>query len=287
MKGVSKMIKWIVSDMDGTLLNVNGTISKRNQEALRYAFSKGAKLVLATGRDLSSVKEILNQCSLSALAILGNGAQFVDEHGELLETAYFNKKLFSQVTEIFDALGIHYMIFTTDGFYATHDPEVVCEAFIERCMHRFGRSREQTLGRGPMPCMQLRKIEDVASFLQAPLEIIKLEAFSLDESLIELAKEKLQNVSGIAYLSSFSDNVEVTDLHAQKGLILEKASDLMGIEKKEIMVLGDAFNDITMFERFPYSFAMGNAQQAIKDLAYRVVASCEEDGVAQAIEMMI
>lgn len=287
MKGVSIMIKWIVSDMDGTLLNSQGTISERNQEVLHYAFAKGAKLVLATGRDYSSVKEILNQYSLSALAILGNGAQFVDENGNLLKTAYFNKKLFRQVAEIFDVLGIHYMIFTTDGFFATHDPQVVCEAFIERCMRRFQRTREQTLGRGPMPCMQLRKIEDVDVFLKESREIIKLEAFSLDESLINLAKEKLHNVSGIAYLSSFSDNVEVTDFYAQKGLILEEVSASMGIKKEEIMVLGDAFNDITMFERFPYSFAMGNAQQAIKDMAYRIVAPCEEDGVAQAIEMMI
>ena len=41
----------------------------------------------------------------------------------------------------------------------------VCEAFIQRCMHRFGRSREQTLSRGPMPCMQLIKIHDVDAFL--------------------------------------------------------------------------------------------------------------------------
>lgn len=286
MKGVNIMIKWIVSDMDGTLLNQQGTISKRNQLALHHAFSKGAKLVLATGRDWSSVREILSQCGLSALAILGNGAQFVNEGGEILKTAYFNKALFKQVTEIFDALNIHYMIFASDGFYATHDPQTVCDAFIERCMHRFHRTKEQTLSRGPMPCMQLVKIDDADAFLHQAHEIIKLEAFSLDESLIEAAKQKLSQISGIAYLSSFSDNVEVTDIKAQKGVILEEVSAQMGIKKDEIMVLGDAFNDITMFERFPYSFAMGNAEKAIKDLAYRVVAECENDGVAEAIEMM-
>lgn len=286
MKGVFNMIKWIVSDMDGTLLNAQGTISPGNQAALQRAIAKGAKLVVATGRELSSVREILNQCQLSALAILGNGAQFVDENDRLLKTAYLDPSLFKPVTRIFDDLGIHYMIFAADGFYATHDPADVCEAFIQRCMHRFGRSREQTLSRGPMPCMQLIKIHDVDAFLQEAHDIIKVEAFSINEELIVKAKKQLSQLTGIAYLSSYSDNVEVTDAHAQKGLILEEAIQLLGLVKEEVMVLGDAFNDVTMFERFPYSFAMGNAEKAIKEMAYRVVANCEEDGVAEAIDWM-
>ena len=104
--------------------------------------------------------------------------------------------------------------------------------------------------------------------------------------MIVKAKKQLSQLTGIAYLSSYSDNVEVTDAHAQKGLILEEAIQLLGLVKEEVMVLGDAFNDVTMFERFPYSFAMGNAEKAIKEMAYRVVANCEEDGVAEAIDWM-
>ena len=58
----------------------------------------------------------------------------------------------------------------------------------------------------------------------------------------------------IAYLSSYPDNVEITNENAQKGLILEKVIDLLNIKKEEVIVLGDGMNDITLFERFPYSF---------------------------------
>ena len=61
----------------------------------------------------------------------------------------------------------------------------------------------------------------------------------------------------------------------------------LNIAKDELMVLGDGYNDITMFEKFPYSFAPEKAEAGIKELAYQVVASCENDGVAEAIYMMI
>lgn len=70
-----------------------------------------------------------------------------------------------------------------------------------------------------MACMKLKKIGDLDDFINSSIDIIKVEAFNNDVSLIEKAKEKLQEIDGIAYLSSFDDNIEVTDKAAQKGLI--------------------------------------------------------------------
>ena len=138
-----------------------------------------------------------------------------------------------------------------------------------------------------MPCMHLKEIKDVDEFLKQDIDIIKVEAFNTNTALISKAKEKLAALSGIAYLSSFDDNVEVTDKKAQKGLILEQVVAKMNISKDEVMVLGDGLNDITMFERFKYSFAPENADSTIKEMAYRVVKSCENNGVAQAIYTMV
>lgn len=49
------------------------------------------------------------------------------------------------------------------------------------------------------------------------------------------------------------------------------------------MVMGDSHNDLSMFEFFKYSFAPENSIQEIKDYAYKVVKSCDEHGVSQAI----
>ena len=278
------MIKLIVSDMDGTLLAHDSSISKGNIEAIRYAQSKGVQFAIATGRDYSSLKGILEAHDLKCFSILGNGAQFCNENGEILSSAYFPKKCFKQVLQIFDELKIHYMIFTANGFYSTAEPNVVRDAFIDRCVVQFKRKREDYLDDGcnqDMACMKLKKIGDLDDFINSSIDIIKVEAFNNDVSLIEKAKEKLQEIDGIAYLSSFDDNIEVTDKAAQKGLILENVIEELGYSKDEVMVLGDGLNDITLFERFKYSFAPGNA------MAYQVVGACEEDGVSQAIYMML
>lgn len=281
------MIKLIVSDMDGTLITHHSKISQKNLEAIRHAQKHGADFVIATGRDFHSMKDIIADHGISCMAILGNGAQFVDEKGHLLSSAYFPKEHFQKVIEIFDELNIHYMIFSDHGPFSTHDPQEVCDAFIHRCCVQFHRQIEDYQEETNMPCMHLKHIENVANFLKSDIQIIKVEAFSIDVELIAQAKEKLKEIEGIAYLSSFNDNVEVTDQHAQKGLILEEVIEKIGIQKDEVMVLGDGFNDLTMFERFPYSFAPENAEEGIKKLAYRVVKACEDDGVSQAIYMMI
>ena len=284
------MIKLIVSDMDGTLLAHDSSISKGNIEAIRYAQSKGVQFAIATGRDYSSLNGILEAHDLKCFSILGNGAQFCNENGEILSSAYFPKKCFKQVLQIFDELKIHYMIFTANGFYSTAEPNVVRDAFIDRCVVQFKRKREDYLDDGcnqDMACMKLKKIGDLDDFINSSIDIIKVEAFNNDVSLIEKAKEKLQEIDGIAYLSSFDDNIEVTDKAAQKGLILENVIEELGYSKDEVMVLGDGLNDITLFERFKYSFAPGNANETIKAMAYQVVGACEEDGVSQAIYMML
>ena len=284
------MIKLIVSDMDGTLLAHDSSISKGNIEAIRYAQSKGVQFAIATGRDYSSLKGILEAHDLKCFSILGNGAQFCNENGEILSSAYFPKKCFKQVLQIFDELKIHYMIFTANGFYSTAEPNVVRDAFIDRCVVQFKRKREDYLDDGcnqDMACMKLKKIGDLDDFINSSIDIIKVEAFNNDVSLIEKAKEKLQEIDGIAYLSSFDDNIEVTDKAAQKGLILENVIEELGYSKDEVMVLGDGLNDITLFERFKYSFAPGNANETIKAMAYQVVGACEEEGVSQAIYMML
>lgn len=279
------MIKLIVSDMDGTLLAKNTDISKGNLDAIQYAKSHGADFVIATGRDYDSIRKIMEKYDLKCMAIVGNGAQFVDIEGKILSSAYFPKRQFKEVIKVFDDLNIHYMVITANGGYSTHDPKIVKDAFIERCCVRFNESVDDI--DSDLPCMHLKYIDNINEFLKSDINIIKIEAFSLNIKLIEKAKERLKYIDDIAYLSSFNDNVEVTDFYAQKGLILENVIQQLGIEKEEVMVLGDGFNDITMFQRFMYSFAPMNAEKGIKKLAYQIVKPCYEDGVAEAIYTMI
>jgi len=136
------------------------------------------------------------------------------------------------------------------------------------------------------PWLQLQKIENIDLWLENH-SIIKIEAFDLDVSKIKKAKQQLSKIDKIAYLSSFEDNVEVTDKYAQKGLILSQVIEPLGIKKEEVAVFGDGLNDLSMFELFSESYAVENAALEIKKLAKYYAPSYDQDGVAQMIMQII
>ena len=284
------MIKMIVTDMDGTLLNREQGLTKTTIEVLKKAIASGIRFVVATGRDLSGIQPIFENTGITYSAILGNGALYANEEGKIIKTAYLNKARFKEITQILDDHDLHYMIFCNDGYYSTHEPADVCEGFIVRGAHRFGHPREEIEAKyrtNPAPCTLLEKIENVDEWLKEERHIIKIEAFDKDETKVIEAKKYLPPIKNIAFLSSFVDNVEITDEHAQKGLILDSVIKDLGIAREEVAVFGDGLNDLTMFELFPESYAMDNGQQEIKDLAKYIAPDCNDEGVSRMVEKII
>jgi len=283
------VIKMVVSDMDGTLLSRKVGISSGNLEAIRELEQRGIEFVIASGRDYKGVYSILDDYHLRCEAILGNGSQYVDRDGNILMSCYMDKAVVKAVVKVFSDRRIPYMIFATDGFYTEYEPSFVRERFIDRSRIKFGTAGEAFEEGGKqkyMPCNHLQKIDDFDQFLGGDLEIIKVEGFSGEQEIQE-AKNDLKQIPGISFLSSFDDNVEVTDQKAQKGYILEKVIAMRGLSRDEVMVIGDGMNDISLFECFPNSYAPSNACEKIKELAGTVVGSNEDDGFAQAVRKML
>ncbi len=287
--GGFRMIKLIAADLDGTLLARHRGLSDRTKEALKIAARHGCHFVAATGRDFYGVRGIFEGIGIPYSAILGNGAQYYSSDGQLIYHAYMNPDVLKDVLDIFIRLNIYLMIYTSDGFYSIEDPEIVCEAFIVRGVHKFQGDITESrirMKENHMPCTQLVEITDLDAWLKAGHEIIKVEAFDLDESKIDRAKEELKNIPGIAYLSSFTDNVEVTDFVAQKGTMLKRVATDMGLSDEEVAVFGDGMNDLTLFTEFSNSYAVANAVPEIQAIASHKIPSCDEDGVAQTIEFL-
>lgn len=285
------MIKMVVSDMDGTLLNNHAEISGKNLDAIQRLEACGITFAIASGRDYDGVYSILSRYGIRCEAILGNGAQYVDQDGRLLLSCYLGKQAAKQAISIFTQNQIFYMIFTTDGFFTGCDPDAARNAFVGRSVRRFGR-RWEDFGPGGayanMPCNHLQKITDLDAFLGRDLEIIKIEAFDMSEKAALSSRQSLAGISGISCLSSFHDNIEVTDSKAQKGFILEQAAQMKGFQPKEVMVVGDGMNDLSLFQCFPdFSCAPENADEEIKRLAHHIVAHHNESGFAEAVRIAL
>lgn len=277
------MIKLIVSDLDGTLLDEPNSISKINLDAIDYAYQRGARFGFATGRDLGNVNSIKRLLNHEPLLILGNGAVIYDGDGTIVGEDFFPNRYLKEVTDILNRHEVRHMIFTTDGFYTTTDPMEVKRKFVERLAAVASKEIAEIYDKDQdKPCNNLVQITDMDEFMRTK-KIIKVEGFHKDSGPVEAAKRDLEKYAQLSHLSTGKNNVEVTNITAQKGLALKKYIKRAGIAEEEVMVLGDSYNDMSLFDNFKYSFAPENSCPEIKAKAYRVVKSCKEHGVSQAI----
>lgn len=280
------MIKLIASDMDGTLLNDDHMISEENLKAIRKAQEMGRHFTIVTGRDYGAVKSYLEECNLKCECILSNGAEYRDVNGNVIESVYMNKKSVKIVFDILNDAGLCIQLMTNKGSYVTNK-ESDKKAIIDRFKLFNPKMNEEEViefvekfhtERG------MKYIDDVYEILDSDVEVLKIVTFDNDENLIAKLKEKLkENTSDLAVASTFSNDIEISDIEAQKGLILAKTIKKMGIDKSEVIVLGDSFNDYSMFTEFENSYAMENAIPEIKEIAKYITDTNNNDGVAKAI----
>jgi len=280
------MIKLIASDMDGTLLNSNHKISKENLEAIKKAESMGVKFTIATGRRFEDVKPLIDENNLKCQSIVLNGGEYIDEEGKVLEGIYIDRKEASQIIDMIIKENIVAEIYTNQGLYSVNTKE---EALTE-VAYRIKAFDPKTSFEEAIKYaethphfLDLKYIKDIDEFLNSDIKIGKFVAFYNDEETTIKVKRKLESIERLAIASTFTKNIEINNKEAQKGLILAKVAEKMGIRRDEVMVIGDSFNDYSMFTEFPISFAMKNAVPQIKEAAKYITDTNDNAGVAKAI----
>lgn len=280
------MIKLIASDMDGTLLNNEHDIDKETVCAIRKAEEAGIIFTISTGREYDSVKGLLDKHNIKAQCIVSNGAEYRDENGNILDVVNISEESAKKIIHILDENKMSARIFTNKGVFTTSTREEAFKEIVFRTMS-FNKSLTEAEAediakkQGFFTC--LNYVEDIDKFFRDGIEVRKFVAFNNDLDLIEKIRNIISEIEGLAITSSFKDNIEITDINAQKGIILEKVSKKMSISNSEVMVLGDSFNDYSMFEIFEESVAMKNAIPEVKAIAKYITDSNNNLGVAKAI----
>lgn len=280
------MIKLIASDMDGTLLDNNHVIPKENLEAIKKAEEMGVKFAISTGRMYEDVKPLLDECGLRCQCIVLNGGEYIDEDGNVLEGIYIGKEEARGIINMIIKEDIVAEIYTSDGLYTVNTKE---DALTEVAYRIIAFDPETSfedavkIAKNHPHFVNLKYIKDIEEFLNSNIKIGKFVAFYNDEETTVKIKNKLEAIEGLAITSTFTKNIEINNKEAQKGFILAKVAEKMGIKREEVMVLGDSFNDYSMFTEFTESFAMENAIPQIKQIAKYITDTNDNAGVAKAI----
>lgn len=272
-----KPIELIALDLDGTLLNSEKCLSKRNKEALVQCIQRGIQIIPATGRALNGIMEEIRTIPGINYAITTNGGSIADlANGKSLNRhALSNKK----ALEIFQII---------KKYNAMYDPYingrgVTQPEFVEH-MAQYGLppviQKMIRITRDTVPDI-IRHVKECGE----EVEKINIYLNSLEE--LEVLRGELSSMDGIIISSSLKNNLEINAPGATKGNALTWLSGYLGIDRDATLAFGDGENDISMLEAAGFGIAMANGLEVVKQVADEITLTNDEDGVAAAMERHI
>ncbi|MFE2519025.1 HAD family hydrolase [Streptomyces mirabilis] len=260
--------KLVATDLDGTLLRSDETVSERTREALAAVTAAGAAHIVVTGRAVPWTRHILDDLGYEGLAVCGQGAQVYDagEH-RLLTSVTLDRQLAGLALAKIEAeAGPLLLAASRDGL----DGEVLVGP---------GYRRQD----GSLPVVPIRDATDLWS---APLNKVYVQHPTLsDDELAAVAAKVAGGLVGVTMAGA--GIVELLPLGLSKATGLSLAARRLGVKAADTIAFGDMPNDIPMFAWAGHGVAMANAHDELKAVADEVTSSSEEDGIAVVLERLL
>lgn len=277
----------IASDMDGTLLTSHLSISELNKDAVLKAQEQGIEFMVATGRAYTEAKPPLEDAGIRCGMITGNGAQAFDVDGNEIFTISIDKKIAKKVMAILRESGLYFELMTSKGVYSDSQPqrlENFATLLAENIPH-ITFKMAIAMASTHLNMLHINYTESYDELIESDdIEVLKVITFSDggQEVLQPIARE-IEKLDDVHVTSSFPNNIEINHIEAQKGVAVKRLAEAKGIDLKEVMTIGDNFNDVSMLEVAGVSFAMGNAEDGVKKVAKYEAETNVNDGVGKAI----
>ncbi|GGX82340.1 HAD family hydrolase [Streptomyces minutiscleroticus] len=257
----------VATDLDGTLLRSDDTVSQRTREALAAASAAGALHIVVTGRAVPWTRHILDGLGYDGIAVCGQGAQVYDAGAH---------RLLTSVTLDRQLAGL-----ALSKIEAEVGPLAVAAS-------RDGVDGDVLVGPGyrVQGLLQAVPFTDVAELWAAPLTKMYIQHPDLSDD--ELAEAARQAAGGlISVVMAGEGIVEILPLGLSKATGLSIAARRLGVKAAETIAFGDMPNDIPMFGWAGHGVAMANAHDSLKAVADEVTSSNEEDGIAVVLERLL
>ena len=245
-------LQWrlLALDLDGTTLGRDHTISAANREWLLRAREAGLQFTFATGRHrLGLVSSYIEELAIEVPFVTVNGGEVWAAGGSLLKRTLLNPEDVDLLYGLTEEYDIRYWGATTQG-------PVSFDSFPKRSELRL-------------------------------YDWLKFGFWGPQTQVIQTLWQRLSELDRFELTNSDPSNIEVNPKHVTKATGLQVVCDVLQIEPREVIVMGDSLNDLSMFHWAGYPVAMGNAQQILKDAARDVTLDCEDDGVAAFLQRLL
>ncbi|HEX3212840.1 MAG TPA: Cof-type HAD-IIB family hydrolase [Actinomycetota bacterium] len=259
-------IRLVASDLDGTLLLPDETVSERTRAALAAAKEAGITVVLVSGRQPRSLGPIAERIGVGGIAICANGALIWDlDAGTLVDATPLAADLAARLVHALrEAI-----------------PGVLFAVELER-----GFGHERGWAEDPAAVRPEALEADALERITGP--VVKLLLRHPTLPFAELADKARQAIGDDAVATWAGLRlVEISAAGVTKASALERLCDRLGIDASEVVAVGDMPNDLAMLEWAGTAVAVANATEEVLEAADEVTAANVEDGVAQLLERIL
>lgn len=254
----SNLMALICFDVDGTLFdNDTKSIHPDTVQAL-WKLKENHKIALSTGRSLESVKGagLIDNIDWDGF-ILHNGQLVLDTHQNVITADYLDHDAFEKLYEYCNEEGLNLSIANKNDWYLTKEKDintVQAHEYFDEVIPHVGKYQHEDV---------------VMAIIYAPL--------GWDTS-------KIEALHSFQITPSLTTSIDIckAGCHKSKGI-----HELMNaLHEKEIIAFGDGHNDVEMLKDATIGIAMGQAVEECKEVADYVTKSCQEQGVAFAIDKL-
>lgn len=268
----------LASDFDNTLIHTEPALrsgapipplSVRNREALEYFMAEGGRFAVATGRALAAFMRYADVVPMNTPGIVCNGAALYDFAQEAyLETAMLEGEIRERGQAVLDRF-----------------PDVAVEAYhVENVIHAV-RPNEITRNHEHLTKVA---VTEIPSLLDAPLPLGKLlfeaEHGTLEQVLLFLEEQGWREDYELIF--SMPALLEMTAKGANKGAMVRRLAERLGISMEHVYCVGDEANDLSMLKAAAEGFAPANCNAVVRESGVTIVAHCAEDALAEVISIL-
>lgn len=274
-------IRLIASDLDGTLLNTQQTISDYTADVLCRAAQMGYYVVPSTGRSLYALPPELDRFPHEYRLINSGAAVIEQKSGRYIYSAEISHSTLARFFQMIDGYDVACNLACANGPYMTRSQRERFLMDLRSTHHRDAFWLDFYLNK-------VKTFDDFHSWLSdSNPTVFKINLYFRDEKSRSEIPSLMEDFPDLFVCHSPGDDLEITDIHATKGLALIALGKHLGVSPAQMIAFGDTDNDIDMLKTVGVGVAMANARPEALAVADRITRSNDEDGVAWAIEQWV
>lgn len=266
--------KLVAIDIDGTLLNSNNEIPEENIKTIRELRDRGVQFVVVTGRPDIMAREYVKTLGIKAPILGCNGATMRDVlSNEIYYLKPIGKEQLVELYNIFKANKMFPRFYALDSVYS-YNPDELNEdknpfAVFTKRLAKY---------------MEVKIFDDVEEILKDNIKIVKIMYASNDTEIIVSLQEKIKQIQGVEVFRAAKNSLDIVSENVSKGKALIEYAKELGIDKREIIAMGDGENDLSMLLAVGFSVTLENGEDCLKDIASMITVSNDAAGVSKALK---